>query len=348
MKVGSARAGAGVCGIAALLVACSDSDQQADREHPIVTAPRIALQNGRSVVRLNADALQRAAIRTETVRRGAQPETVRAFATVLDLQPLAQLSALSQAAGAQLKAAQARLDASHAEYERERQLFEDQQNVSAAHVQAAQAAFLADQAAREAAQAQVGAILTSARLGWGPVVAGALAGSDPQQRTLADDLVSRRQLLLQVTLPSEWSDARAPPQGRVGVDGREGPSIQLVSPAAHADPRVAGRSFLYRAPPDAALLPGASVTVLLPTGRTLEAAVIPGSALVWWQGRAWVFVRTGTGDFERREIALDRASGATSLQVDLESGADVVVQGAQMLLSEELRAENFSTDVGGR
>jgi len=33
---------------------------------------------------------------------------------------------------------------------------------------------------------------------------------------------------------------------------------------------------------------------------------------------------------------------------DLDAGTEVVVQGAQVLLSEELRAENFSTDVGGR
>ena len=34
--------------------------------------------------------------------------------------------------------------------------------------------------------------------------------------------------------------------------------------------------------------------------------------------------------------------------MDLDTGTEVVVQGAQVLLSEELRAENFSTDVGGR
>jgi hypothetical protein len=70
--------------------------------------------------------------------------------------------------------------------------------------------------------------------------------------------------------------------------------------------------------------------------------------VVWWQGRAWVFVRTHSGDFERHQIAFDRASDASGLLVDLEDGSDVVVQGAQVLLSEELRAENFSTDVGGR
>jgi hypothetical protein len=180
------------------------------------------------------------------------------------------------------------------------------------------------------------------------VLAGALAASDPLQRALADDLLARRQLVLQVALPSDWANAAPPAQGQVLLDGRDGPAIYLVSPAAHADPRLAGRSFLYRSFPDASLLPGASVTVRLPTGRSVEAARIQSSALVWWQGRAWVFVRTREGDFERREIAFDRANDASSLLADLDAGTQVVVQGAQVLLSEELRAENFSTDVGGR
>jgi hypothetical protein len=334
--------------LVALLAACSGADDRADREHPIVTPPRIALQDGRSVIRLDAAAAQRAAIRTEVVHRSAQPETVRAFATVPDLQPLAQLSASLRAAAAQLKSAQAKLDASRTEYERERQLFDDEKSVSAAHLQSAQAAFLVDRAGLEAARDEVDAILASARLGWGAVLAGALAASDPAGRALADDLVKRRQILLQVALPSPWTGAGPPAQGRVLLDGGDGPLIRFLSEAAHADPHLAGRSLLYRVAPDPALLPGANVTVRLPTGRSVEAAPVPASAVVWWQGQAWVFVRTHSGDFERRQIAFDRASDASGLLADLEDGSDVVVQGAQVLLSEELRAENFSTDVGGR
>jgi hypothetical protein len=347
VKLGWARARAGAFAWVALLAACSDSDQRVDREHPIVTAPRVVAQQGRNAIRLDEAALRRAGIRTEALRREAQPETVRTFATAVDLQPLAQMAASLQGAQAQLKSAQARLDASRAEYERERALFDNEQNVSAAHVQAAQAAFLADQAAVEGCRSQLDSIVAGARLAWGPALAAALAG--PQsQRALADDLVAHRQLLLQVTLPADWNRPAAPTSGRVLLEGREGPAIELVSAAAHADPRLAGRSFLYRAPPDPALLPGASLAVSLPTGRRVEAARVPASAIVWWQGRAWVFLRGGTGDFERREIDFDRASDAGALLADLPGGSDVVVQGAQVLLSEELRAENFSTDVGGR
>ncbi len=326
----------------------SETDARADREHPIVTTPRVAREDGRTVVRLDPTALQRAGIRTEKLRRVAQPETIRAFATVTDLQPLAQLSASTQAAAAQLAIAQAKIAASRAEYERARHLFDDQQNVSAAQLQSSQVAFAADQAALTAAQAQVDASRASARLDWRAQLADALSAPDPQQRALVEDLLARRELLLQVVLPADLADARAPAQGEVMLDGRIGQPIRLVSPATHADPRLAGRSFFYRARPDPALVPGATIAVRLETGRRVEATSVPASALVWWQGRAWIFVRNEGGDFERREVPADRVADSSTLLADLASGTEVVVQGAQVLLSEELRAGSFSTDVGGR
>ena len=54
----------------------SGSGGQADREHPIVTTPRIAREDGRTVVRLDSMALQRAGIRTEKIQRAEQPDTI--------------------------------------------------------------------------------------------------------------------------------------------------------------------------------------------------------------------------------------------------------------------------------
>ncbi len=243
------------CGALALLAACSDRGEQSDREHPLVTAPRVASQGGHIVVRLDPTALQRAGIRIEAVRRGTQPETTLAFATVVDVQPLIQLSASLKAAQAQLKTAQAKLAASRAEYERERQLFEDQQTVSASRVQSSQAAFL--------------------------------TGAGRTRRT----------------------------RGPVGIGGcarRPAPGgTQLPVPVGAGSGAAAGRQRAVR----------------LATGRSVEAASIPASALVWWQGRAWVFIRAAGGDFERREVPVERLD-AGSLQANLAAGTEVVVQGA--------------------
>jgi len=64
-EAGFARARIGVCAWVMLLAACSDADKSADREHPIVTAPRIVVQNGRNAIRLD-DANTRIPLPTET------------------------------------------------------------------------------------------------------------------------------------------------------------------------------------------------------------------------------------------------------------------------------------------
>jgi hypothetical protein len=326
----------------------ANAGDRADREHPIVTMPRITVQDGRALIRLDAAAVARAGIRTQAVVRAAMPQAELAFATVVDVQPLAQRAAAIAAAMAQAQAAQAKLEASRAEAQRSRELFAQDQAVSASQMQSAQAAFLADQAALSATQAQVRSDRANARLEWGPVLGDALpaAGSagDGAVGGVLADLLARRQVLLQVVT----SAGRVPALGEVLDDQGSAAPAHYLSAAPRADARLAGRGYFYAAPVRPWLVPGSSARIRLPTGRSLDAARVPASSLVWWQGRAWIFVRIPGGDFERREVPADGQEGADELAVDLAGGTEVVVQGAQVLLSEELRAENFSTDVGGR
>jgi hypothetical protein len=68
--------------------------------------------------------------------------------------------------------------------------------------------------------------------------------------------------------------------------------------------------------------------------------VIPEAAVVWLQGKAWVYQRTDPNTFVRHEIAPDHAGPDGGYVVTgLPSDAQIVVRGAQMLLSEEFRAQ---------
>jgi hypothetical protein len=78
----------------------------------------------------------------------------------------------------------------------------------------------------------------------------------------------------------------------------------------------------------------------LPSGKSIEAATVPASALVWWQGRAWAYRRTGRDRFVRVEIATDLpAQGGGYIVKDLPKDAEIVMRGAQLLLSEEFRSQ---------
>jgi len=118
--------------------------------------------------------------------------------------------------------------------------------------------------------------------------------------------------------------------------------MHLISAAPRTDPRIQGLSFLYVAPAESGVLPGMDVLAFLPDGNDIEAAVVPPSAIVWWQGRAWAYLRTGPETFARREIptAQPAPDGSGGYIVrDLPANAEVVTRGAQALLSEEFSAQ---------
>jgi len=67
--------------------------------------------------------------------------------------------------------------------------------------------------------------------------------------------------------------------------------------------------------------------------------VVPAAAIVWLQGRAWVYVEKAPGQFVRREVPAEMPlAEGWFVAKNLTAGERVVVQGAQILLSEEGRA----------
>jgi hypothetical protein len=72
--------------------------------------------------------------------------------------------------------------------------------------------------------------------------------------------------------------------------------------------------------------------------------------VVWWSGRAWVYLRLDEDSFTRREIPTDMPTqDGSGFVVPVKALGDgdppqIVVKAAQLLLSEEFRAQ---IQVGG-
>jgi hypothetical protein len=336
------------CVLMAVARADHDDDDHADREHPIVTTPRISTRGDHHAVHLDGPALARAAIRTQRLHRSSQDQTQASFGSVVDDQAVARLVGAVRVAAAQRAGAQAQLEASHAQAVRARRLFEDAQTLSEGQWQAAEAADRAQAAAVAAAQAQLDASLADLRLGWGARFAEAALPDATHDQGWLEALLNHRLVLLQVAMPPETLATPAPRNGRVQTADGTWVPMHWLGPAVSADPRLAGRSHYYTAAATEFLPIGSTCLVGLASGRRESGVDIPASARVWWQGRAWVYLKDTAGDFERREIPADTLIDHGRLRADFADNTEVVVQGAQVLLSEELRAENFSTDVGGR
>lgn len=329
-------AGVMLGGAAALLhsyVARADHDE--DQKETVAAPQRVAIEHGETVIRLDTETQRRAGIRLVTLHNAAHARQLRAYATVLDARPLAELRGRYAEAQARRQTAQAKLAASKSAYERARTLYADARNISAAQLQAAEAAFRVDQAELAAVDSQLAALRASARQAWGPVLGRALA----EDALLAERLIDQQEFLLQVTLPPGRSTD--PPAKRAFVLVEEGTRVPItfISVAPRTDPHIQGASFLYTASARSSLLPGMSAVAVLPSGKTVQGAEVPAAAVVWAQGRASIYLRTGAWSFERRAIstAMPEAGGGYIVQ-GLPEGVRVVVQGAQMLLSEEYRS----------
>ena len=74
----------------------------------------------------------------------------------------------------------------------------------------------------------------------------------------------------------------------------------------------------------------------------MNGVLIPSSAVIRYQGKAWVYLQTGDKEFTRREIPLDHPGANGWFVSSGVTDKDRVVEiGAQTLLSEELNQTGF-------
>jgi multidrug efflux pump subunit AcrA (membrane-fusion protein) len=80
-----------------------------------------------------------------------------------------------------------------------------------------------------------------------------------------------------------------------------------------------------------------SLVAHLSVGDPMRGVIVPTSAVVWSQGKAWVYLQTAPDRFTRRPVATDIAVEAGFFVGSvLRAGDKVVTEGAQALLSEEV------------
>jgi hypothetical protein len=75
----------------------------------------------------------------------------------------------------------------------------------------------------------------------------------------------------------------------------------------------------------------------LPVGSSLKGVVIPASAIVWSEGKAWVYSQVSPERFSRTPVSTDLPveDGFFAVQ-GFSAGDKIVTVGAQALLSEEM------------
>ena len=323
----------------ACLGACQNRFDKDDegKDHASGTSPaaqppaQISFENGEAILKLDPQAQSRMGIELTALSATFARARVGVPALVLSVQELATFRNGYVTTQSQIEKDRVDLDVARKEYARLKMLFDNNQNVSEKALQSAEGSLRSLEADERAAEQQL--ILQEAVVEqqWGSAVAKwAIDGSPELGRVLA-----ARDVFLQATLSLEQNYS-APKIISVEIPGRTRTEATLISPFPRVDPRIQGRSFLYLAPAQPELTPGVNLIADISVGNQMRGVIIPASAVVWSEGKAWAYLQTAQNQLSRHEIATDiPTDNGYFVSAGLPAGSKVVTRGAQSLLSEE-------------
>jgi membrane fusion protein, multidrug efflux system len=118
-------------------------------------------------------------------------------------------------------------------------------------------------------------------------------------------------------------------------------SAKLVAASPQTDSTIQGRTYYFRALAEN-LRAGMRVSVEMKdasNSQPSDGVTVPASAVVWYAGKPWVYKKQDHDHFIRLPIKTDNESngGWFNRSEQLTSGDSLVVNGAQLLLSEEFK-----------
>jgi hypothetical protein len=333
--IGLLGLGDGSALIAELREAAGRSPSEGAKPEPAhLPAQRSTVEDGRTVVRLSEVERGRVGLETAIVARKPHREEMQAYGSVLDLARVTELTNAYAGAKAQLQTAQARAEVSRNAFQRARSLGPYATTVQ---LETTEGTFQTDQATLAAAESQVRTLSATAQQEWGPMIGRAIVERSP----VITRLIERVDFLVQVTLPPGETLKGAPTAAFAEVPPQsERVALRYVSPATRTDPRIQGLSFFYTVSGDSGFLPGMSMLAFLASDRTVTGISVPEDAVVHWGGHTWVYRGVGPNAFARHPLKGDPPMSADAYVVeDLPDRTEIVLRGAQALLSEEMKAQ---------
>lgn len=322
--------------IAVVFLAAHRSDSDADEEEAVKSPSHVVVENGCPVLRLSPDTQAREGIRVDPVQQQTRRAELRGMAVLLPAGELAGLRNSYVAAQAKVARDQLQLKVSRSQYERTRTLYQQNQNTSLKAMEDAQAAYRTGQAEAQADEQEAELQLDAVRLRWGSELAGWVANNN----ALLAAVLQQRSYLAQVIFPP--GEVAGPP-ARLSLSSPANHLVpaRLMGPLPQVNPQIQGVSFLYLVGRRPGLALGMNLVAFVPVGPLLHGSVVPESAVVWWQGKAWAYQETSANTFTRREVPTQNPlpGGYFVPGSAFAPQTKLVTAGAQALLSEEFRGQ---------
>ena len=279
--------------------------------------------DGLVMLSLTADIQEKLGLKTATLTAAQWQPEIKTYGRVLDPAVLA-------AALADLATARAAADVSAKEWQRQKTLAA-QNNASVRALETAQAAALNDEQALASALAKF-------KMNWG----GKLAENGG---VILSQITANQTALVRLDLPAGKFLSVSPDSARLVLAMAEtnAAAADFFDTMAGVDPQTQAQSFFFLVK-NGTLPANAAVTGFIRTaGVTADGAVVPADAVLRYEGLNWIYAQTGTNDFTRVPISLDRAVRGGWFVETIPATNRVIISGAQAALSAELSSGSFNT-----
>lgn len=311
------------------------------RDDNIAAHSAVTVDDGFAVVRVSVESQKASGIVTAELEAARSDAAAEVYGVVLNPQPLLDLRGRYLAAVAEVRGLTAVNANSRAEFERLKKLFDDDRNISERALLSAESQWQGSQARLTAVEQSTATLLDELHIGWGPLLA---RWAGEANSAALDALATQRAFLILITLPHELhrlagraSLTVAPAFLRSGQR-----PARFVSASPQTDATLSGATYFYLVE-DPGLRSGMRLVgqIKLGSGKPregVEGVIVPSTAVVWHGGKAWAYVKDDAGRFVRKPLATGQEMGKGWFAGEgFESGDHVVVSGAQLLLSEELK-----------
>ena len=320
---------------------------QAEHEEEIESPSRVSTIEGINTVTLPLATQINSGIKTAKVASTSFQGEIKSFGNVVAIDQLIDAKATYLNLQSNLAIARVGSQQKNQQYQRLKILNADDKNVSDLALQEALAALEADKANIASIEMQLKNLQTNLQLRWGKALA-KIAFSEKLPQHMAN-LLNKNNVLIQISLPLHTV---SPAEGSiVSITPLTESSAPIkaiyVSPAATSDSNGFGNTFYYSAPADSLRIGmRVSVEVEQASSDARSGVIIPSSAVVWYAGKPWAYFKMAQPKnkskepaslFVRKPISTDTEIDAGWFNAGIEPDTEIVVSGAQLLLSEEFK-----------
>ncbi len=292
---------------------------------------------GALLVRLSDKTQALAGIKTTPTKRMTLQAEHRAFATVIDINELLLKRADYTRALASRGIIQASLDNAGEVMGQLEALHKEAGNISASKLQDAKARYDLELARLRAADVELKHIRAAMIQKWHTTLT---EQALKERSILFERLVNGDELVVLVSLKAGQKLSKNQAFVFLGRtdDRHRARKGYFISSAPFSDHILQGETFFFRTHAEGIRI-GMRLYVWLPgTGFSGAGVHIPTASVIWYAGEPWSYVQTDEELFERRSLLNPiRSNGGWLVRENFQAGEEIVISGAQTLLSEELK-----------